>query len=139
MASTNPGIREFFADYEKVNADFDVERIASFYAEVFMFGGPQGVQAVKRDDFVKVLPRRKEFFKSAGLVSSKVAQAEISELDSKYSLVKVDWTMRIERAGREPVESKNSSSYVLLKSGDSFVIVFQLDHQDLGKKLQDLG
>jgi hypothetical protein len=48
-----------------------------------MFGNPQGVQAVKKDDFVKVLPRRKEFMKTAGLLSSRVDSVQASKLDSK--------------------------------------------------------
>src|SRR5438132_8163135 len=110
MTDRNARIREFFDDYKKANADFDVQKIAACYADVFMFGGPAGVQPVKKDDFVKVLPRRKEFFKSAGLVSSTVTSLEISNLDSRYSLTKAVWTMRIERSGIEPITSENSST-----------------------------
>ena len=48
---------EFFRLYEQANRDFDVQLIAKLYADTFMFGNPQGVQAVKKEDFVKVLPR----------------------------------------------------------------------------------
>jgi len=70
MSSENAEVRSFFTRYEAANAIFDVEQIVGCYAEVFMFGGPAGVQCVKKDDFLKVLPRRKEFFRSRGLVSS---------------------------------------------------------------------
>jgi len=133
----NAQIGEFFERYEKANADFDVAKIASLYADVFMFGGEQGVQAVKKDDFVKVLPRRKEFFKSVGLTSSKIEQIETTELDSRYVLAKVVWKMRIERSGRGGAEIKTSASYLLWVWNDSFQIVFQVDHQDLAKKIKE--
>ena len=139
MTDRNARIREFFDDYEKANADFDVQRIAACYADVFMFGGPAGVQSVKKDDFVKVLPRRKEFFRSAGLVSSRIESLEPSNLDSKYALVKVCWEMRFERGTGEHVSSQNSTTYVLSGSDGRFEIVFQIDHQDLTKRVQELG
>jgi hypothetical protein len=86
MSELNAEVKEFFDGYERANTDFEPQRIATFYADVFMFGAPQGVQSVKKEDFVRVLPRRKEFFKSAGLVSSKVESLEASKLDSKYVL-----------------------------------------------------
>ncbi len=68
MNNENTDVKSFFTRYEAANAIFDVEQIAACYAEVFMFGGPAGVQCVKKEDFLTVLPRRKEFFRSRGLV-----------------------------------------------------------------------
>jgi hypothetical protein len=39
---------EFFRRYEQANDNFDVQLIAKLYAETFMFGNPQGVQAIKK-------------------------------------------------------------------------------------------
>jgi hypothetical protein len=64
MSNENTEVKAFFTRYEAANTIFDVEQIAACYAEVFMFGGPAGVQCVKKEDFLKVLPRRKEFFRS---------------------------------------------------------------------------
>jgi len=139
MSNENTGVKSFFTRYEAANAVFDVEQIADCYAEVFMFGGPMGVQCVKKDDFLKVLPRRKEFFRSLGLVSSSIDSLTASALDSRYTLVKVVWNMRFERNAREPVYSQNAASYVLSGSGDLVQIVFQIDHQDLTKRVQELG
>ena len=135
----NSKIKEFFDHYEEANAEFDVVKIASFYADVFMFASPQGAQPVKKDDFVKILPRRKEFFGSLGLVASKVERVEASDLDPSYVLARVLWKIRITRSGKDPAESENSSSYVLRGSGDSFRIVFQVDHQDLAERIRALG
>jgi hypothetical protein len=135
----NTNVREFFDGYGKANAEFDVPRIAGFYADVFMFGEPQGVRCVKKEDFVRVLPKRKEFFRSVGLVSSKIESLEASNLDSKYVLVKAVWKMRFESRTGLPIDSENSTTYILAGTDDSFQIVVQLDHQDLMKKVQELG
>ncbi len=139
MENLNGHLRQFFEAYEKANAEFDVPKLATLYAEVFMFGKPQGVQAVKKADFVKVLPKRKEFFKTVGLVSSTVSSLEVSSLDSNYAMAKVAWNMRFERSPGVFIESENSTTYILVAASESFEIVFQLDHQDLMKKVQDLG
>lgn len=139
MDNLNGRIREFFDQYERANAEFDLQKIVALYGDVFLFGGPQGAQAVKRDDFVRVLPKRREFFKAVGLASSRVVSVEASPLDSKYTLVKVVWKMRFERAALAPIESDASATYVLSSDGDSLQIVFQVDHQDLMKRVQELG
>jgi ketosteroid isomerase-like protein len=131
-------VEQFFRRYEQANNDFDVQLIAKLYADTFMFGNPQGVQAVKKEEFIKVLPRRKDFMKTAGLVSSRVDSAEASTLDSKYILVRTVWNMRFRTNNGDEVARKTSATYILSSSGDSFEIVFQLDHQDLMKIVQDL-
>lgn len=139
MSDLNTEVRAFFSSYETANARFDVQQITASYADVFMFGGPDGVQSVKKEDFLRVLPRRKEFFKSVGLTSSKIESLEASRLDSKYTLVKTIWNMRFDPSGGEPIYSQNPTSYILARTGDGFQIVFQIDHQDLRKRVQELG
>ena len=139
MSNENTELKSFFTRYEAANAIFDVEQVAAFYAEVFMFGGPEGVQCVKKEDFLKVLPRRKEFFRSRGLVSSNIDSLAASTLDSNYTLVKVVWNMRFDRSASEPIYSQNAASYILSGANDRFQIVFQIDHQDLTKRVQELG
>ena len=139
MSNENAEVKSFFTSYEAANAIFDVEQIAACYADVFMFGGPDGVQCVKKEDFLKVLPRRKEFFRSRGLVSSNISSLEASPLDSKYTLVKVIWNMRFERSASEPIDNQNAASYILSRTDGRAQIVFQIDHQDLRKTVQELG
>ena len=129
---------EFFRLYEQANRDFDVQLIAKLYADAFMFGNPQGVQAVKKEDFVKLLPRRKEFMKTAGLLSSRVDSVQASTLDSKYVLAKTVWNMTFRGTHGDEVTRKTSATYILSNIGESFEIVLQLDHQDLMKIVQDL-
>lgn len=139
MSTKNSEVKSFFTGYETANAMFDAAQIAACYANLFMFGGPEGVQCVKKEDFLKVLPRRKDFFRSQGLVSSKIDSLEVSVLDSKYTLVRVIWNMAFDRGASEPIHSQNAASYILSRTHDRLEIVFQIDHQDLAKRAQDLG
>jgi hypothetical protein len=139
MNNADDEVKTFFSAYEEANAAFALEQIAGCYADVFLFGGPDGSRCVKKDDFLKVLPRRKEFFRSRGLVSSSIDSLEASAMDSKYTLVKVIWNMRFEGAGGEPRFSKNAATYVLSRTDQGFQIVFQIDHQDLGKRVEEMG
>ena len=132
-------VKEFFGIYEQANRNFDMQLIAKLYADSFMFGTPQGVQAIKKDDFVKVLPRRKEFMKTAGLLSSSLDSVQASRLDSKYVLVKTVWNMNFRSHDGGTVARKTSATYVLSAISDTFEIVFQLDHQDLMKIVQELN
>jgi len=129
---------DFFHLYEQANSDFDIQLISKLYADTFMFANPQGVHAVKKEDFVKVLPRRKDFMKAAGLLSSRVDSVTATKLDSKYMLVKTVWNMRVRSSHGDDVTGKTSATYILSIVGDSFEIVFQVDHQNLTKTVQDL-
>src|SRR5262252_7714867 len=116
MSNENTDVKSFFTRYEAANAIFDLEQIAACYAEVFMFGGTESVRCVKKEDFLKVLPRRKEFFRSRGLVSSNIDSLEASTLDSRYTLVKVIWNMCFDRGAGKPIYSQNAASYILSRT-----------------------
>lgn len=135
---TNTTVEEFFRRFEQANQDFDVAVIGKLYADTFMFGNPQGVQAVKKEDFVRVLPRRKDFMKTAGLLSSSLDSVETSSLDSRYTLVKTVWNMRFRANRGDEVARKTLATYILSATKDSFEIIFQLDHQDLMKIVEAL-
>ena len=109
---TTLSVEEFFRRYEQANEDFDVHLIAELYANTFMLGNQQGVQVIKKEDFVRVLPRRKDFMKTAGLVSSRVESLDSSALDSKYKLVKTTWTMSLN--GRSSIRSSGQMGTILL-------------------------
>ena len=139
MSELSAEVKQFFEGYERANAEFEPEKMAAFYADTFMFAGPNGIQPVQKEGFIKILPKRKEFFRSVGLAASSIEAIESSQLDSKYVLVKAVWKMRFDRGAGPPLHSPASSTYILLSEGDSFRIVFQLDHQDLMKDVQRLG
>ncbi|HZF39485.1 MAG TPA: hypothetical protein VE715_11705, partial [Blastocatellia bacterium] len=101
MKQVSDVVREFFEDYERnvkaSNSEARPELIASRYSDSFMFAGPQGAQTVKKEDFLKALPKRQSFFKTVGLASSTIQSLEETRLDDNYVMVKAYWNMRFEK------------------------------------------
>jgi ketosteroid isomerase-like protein len=130
-------VNEFFLRYERANSSSDVSAIADFYAEAFIFGGPNGIQVVKRDDFLKVVPKMKAHFFSMGLSATELRAVETSALNSKYLLAKVAWRMTLRNSvGSTHVDAL--ATYILIRSqADVLSIVFQIDHQDLATVIKD--
>jgi hypothetical protein len=139
MKQVSDTIRKFFEDYERgINAS-DPELIASRYSDSFMFAGPQGMQSVKKEDFLKVLPKRQEFFKTIRLTSSTIKSVEETRLDENYIMVKSYWNLRFEKESEQPIVNEISATYILFRQESLLHIVFQLDHQDLMDRVKDLG
>src|SRR6185295_9516559 len=91
------------------------------------------------DDFLRVVPKRREFFAAVGLKSSTIRSLEETRLDDHYVMVKAHWTMRFERPGAAPVLNESSATYILRRDEHSMRIVVQLDHQDLAQRVRELG
>jgi len=130
-------VKQFFEGFSSALASSDVEKIGACYAEVFMFGGPQGTQPIRKEDFMKVIPRRKDHFASMGLKSTKLDSVESTAMDAKYTFAKTAWVMTFDRGGA-PVESRNAASYILAKNDGRYQIVVQIDHQDLAERAKQL-
>lgn len=139
MQRASERVKAFFDQYESNVRGSDPAAIAAQYGESFVFAGPQGAQAVRRDDFVKVLPKRQAFVKSAGLRSSKVIALEEASVDERCVLVKAQWRMQFASAAAPVSDLDVFATYLLQQQADGLRIVFQLDHDDLTKRVQELG
>ena len=138
MNQVSTTIRQFFEEYERGIRTADHELLASRYAELFMFASPNGAMPVTRADFLKVVPRREAYFRTVGLTSSSIVALVETELDESYVMVKAHWNLRFDRGEEEPAVAETSATYVLdRRSGAQ--IVFQLDHQDLMQRVEELG
>src|SRR5205807_798972 len=113
--------------------------LGTAYGDTFMFASPGGIQAVKRDDFLKVVPKRGAFVRAAGLVASEVRGVEEMRLDEKHTMVQTRWTLRFEKEPGRPIIDEIAATYILRRQENAPQIVFQLDHQDLTKRLDKLG
>jgi hypothetical protein len=131
-------VKQFFLQYESANSASDVSKICGLYADTFLFGGPDGVQAVKKEDLLKVIPKRKTYFSSMGLSETQLQSVEANPLDSKYLLAKVAWRMKLRiSSGSRDVDA--FATYVLVRGdGDTLSIVFQIDHQNLANVIHAL-
>ena len=103
MAEASKAIREFFDAYAKATESLDLTFLGTAYGETFMFAGPGGVQAVKREDFLKVVPKRGAFFRAAGLVASDIRRLEEMRLDERHTLVQTRWDLRFEKEPGRPI------------------------------------
>ena len=130
-------VKEFFLRYERANSSSVVSEIGALYADTFMFGGPNGVQAVNKVDFLKVVPKRKAYFSSMGLSVTQLESTEATPLDSKYLLAKVAWKMKLQNSSAMTLHTY--ATYLLVRgNGDALSIVFQIDHQDLASAVKEL-
>ena len=130
-------VKDFFIEYERTNSSSDTSAIGDLYAGTFMFGGANGVQAVTREDFLKVVPRMKAHLSSMGLFETRLGKVDVNPIDSKYLLANVNWRMKIRSSsGSKHVDA--SATYVLMRGQeDALSIVFQIDHQDLVTLIRD--
>jgi hypothetical protein len=139
MTEASIAVRELFDAYAKATASTEPAFFATAYGETFMFAGPATVQAVKRDDFLKVIPKRRAFFAAIGLTATEVSSIDERSLDEQHLLVRVGWTFRFERHQAASLIDEGAATYVLRRHESSLQIVFQLDHQDLTSRAQELG
>jgi hypothetical protein len=139
METASEIVRKLFDDYERGIRTSDPELLSSLYEDSFVFAGPRGVQAVKREDLLRALPRQQESFRAVGLTSSKVRALEETRLDEYYVMVKTSWEMQIEKGQGQSAVVEASATYILHRHGDLLRIAFQLDHQDLMERVRGLG
>ena len=64
---------------------------------------------------------------------------EETRLDQNYVMVKAHWPMRFEKSSGQSTVDELAATHLLYQHGEALRIVFQLDHQDLMKRAQDLG
>jgi len=134
----NPKVTNFFEIYEKSLSEAVVSTVATLYADVFMFGGPRGVQSVRKEDFLRLLPGRKEHFRSLGLEPSSLASLNEISLDDKYIVARVVWKMTLKISAETSREFDAKTTYILELRNESPVIIMQLDHQDLGERVNEM-
>lgn len=125
-------VKAFFETYAKANSSSDLSVIGTLYADAFMFAGPDGVRAVRKEDLLKVIPKMKAYFASMGLSETHLQSVEAVAVDSKYLLAKARWGMTVGDQHGDCKQLDAFATYVLeRKDTDTLCIVLQIDHQDL--------
>ncbi len=131
-------IRQFFLSYEKGSDSADAAVLSCTYSETFLFGGPAGHQAVQREKFLQVVPRMRMYFQGVGLRSTSLRSVEERPLDSRHSLVHVEWELNFVPPNAAPLTETARATYVV-RTDPEPRIIFQLDHQDLRQRVQEWG
>jgi hypothetical protein len=139
MSPTRDDLQMFFEAYERATNDSNVNQFGLLYADQFMFGGPHGVQSVKKEDFLRVLPMRKTKFAALGLKCTQVESIEKTVLDERFVMAFVHWKVRFEVAGGQASELIVSASYILNGKQKSAKIILQIDHDDMMDRAKALG
>ena len=139
VSEPRKSVRDFFEAYARATASLDTAFLEAAYADTFMFAGPSGAMTVRRDDFLRVVPRRKAAFDAAGLTATELRSIEETPLDEHYVQVKAHWTFRFEKERGRPIVEPAAATYILRRDERGLRILFQIDHQDLTRRLQELG
>ena len=131
-------VKKFLERLERANALSDLVTIAALYADVFMFAGVNGVQTVKKEDFLQVVPRMKAHYALTGLSETQLQTVESSTIDARYLLAKAGWRMTVRKLSGDRRRIHTIATYILeRKAPETFSIVFQIDHQDLAAILKN--
>ena len=130
-------VKQFLEQYERANASSDLTTIGTLYADTFMFAGPKGVQAVKKDDFLKVVPKMKAHFAQMGLSETRLHSIETTALDLKYALAKTAWKITVRNPNGSTKNLDALATYILeRRDAGNLAIVVQIDHQDLATAIE---
>jgi hypothetical protein len=103
-----------------------------------MFAGPNGARTVRKEDFLKIIPKMKAYFASIGLSETCLHSVETVAVDSKYLLAKAGWKMTVRDQNGDCRQLDAFATYVLeRKDADTLCIVMQIDHQDLATLIRN--
>lgn len=135
MAVPRPLIADLFVAFEKCLSTPGGD-VARFYADAFVFAGPDGARALSRDAFAKALPGRDAFFRSVGLIGSRITGVDETILDERYGLVRTTWVMAFRREDDQVEEIPLDASYLVDTGSGTPRFIVQLDHQDFVERVR---
>jgi len=139
MNTITPLIQEFFADFERAGNSGDTAVSLSQFHDPYMHLGPDGMHIITREIFRAAIDKRKTFFASLGLKSTKMEVVEETALDDIYTLVKVKITMHFEKTGKDAVDVEQYASYLLSLTNEKLEVVLYLNHSDLMTLMKSAG
>src|SRR5262245_16658449 len=125
------GLREFFERFETVSARSDADGLVAMYASNVMIAGPSGAQVVTAADILRAIPKRRQLLDSAGHRETALLSCEETRLTDRYSLARLEWRWRFERAGIEPATITLPSTFIVDCAGDLPQIVLYMNDRDV--------
>ena len=136
---TPEGLRAFFERFQSLSAAFDVERLATMYAESVMVAGPKGAQVVRSADLQRAIPKRRQLLESAGYRGTALVGFDETALTDRYALVRAEFRWGFQGANGEPATVTLPSTFIVDRVGDSPRIVVYMNEQDVVSVLRERG
>jgi hypothetical protein len=137
--TTTPLVREFFDQYVRSRSTFDLDLIASQYADSFMTAGPNGARAVEKSAVLASFPKGQEFLQALGHKSTKVVSLDETRLDDHYVLVRAQFLWRFAKASAQPIDVPVDATFILYFDPGAPRIVFQHEHEEFQQALRARG
>ena len=132
-------IEQFFRDFEANDNAEHIDAIVAQFADTFLFAGPDGSQAVRTHDFARALPKRKQFFKQLGCISTELQSVAPVKLGERYVLASTRWRMLFQQESKPEEQITVESTFLVDMGGPVAKIVFYLPHHDVMALLQEKG
>ena len=139
MTQTHAAWETFFRNYGAAALEGAPERIASFYAESFIAGGPNGSAVFRNDEqLIEWLMQLQQFNASTGMTAMTLVSINDSKpLSSRHQLVAVEWGANFEKTGERLITFE--ISYILERSGEDWKIIAYISKKDQEEEMKAMG
>jgi len=129
----------FFDSYGAASLDAKPERIASFFGESFIAGGPRGSAVFRSDErFLDWLTQLHQFNLNIGMTAmTPVSIKDSRSLSSRHELVTVEWGARFEKTGERTITFQ--IAYLLEAAGEDWNIIAYISEKDQEEEMRALG
>ena len=139
MSQTDHVWESYFHDYGAAALEGASERIASFYAESFIAGGPNGSAVFRNDEqFIEWLTQVQRFNASTGMTTMTLVSIKHSKsLSSRHQFVAVEWGASFEKTGERLITFE--INYLLELSGQDWKIIAYISEKDQEEEMKGMG
>jgi hypothetical protein len=131
VPATSEVLTLFFARYAEGVRTLDVDIITGSYAESYACASPSGAVCARNDaGFRDAFAPWRARFESLGFRMASIRSVDATPLDARFTLARVGWRMRFERAGAA-LDVDFDETYVLLQRDDDAAphIVLTISHE----------
>jgi ketosteroid isomerase-like protein len=139
MDVATPVVQEFFDLYTRSRSAMDIDRIASQYADSYMFASPDGARVAEKQAVLAGFPKALGLLKTVGYTSTQLASLDETRVDEHYAVVRAQFVWRFQKAAAPPIDVKVDSTFILYIKDGVPKIVFQHEHEDFWQALRTRG
>lgn len=125
----NADFKKFFEDYIQWDKEHKANKVASAYADNFIFADPNGIMPMENNaELVKKYADIEKHYKQVGRTSSQLVDINTTQLDDQYFLVKVKFGMTFKKTGDELITF--DITYLMRVFEGKSKIVLYISHED---------